>query len=55
MENPLAERESPTTTHLYIETDLAMKENAPAKTQEPGSQALRFYAPDALIQFLKDL
>ena len=55
MENALAERESPTTTHLYVEADLAMKDDAPARIQEPGSQALRFYAPDALIQFLKDL
>lgn len=47
--------ESPTTTHMYVEADLAMKEKALAKLQEPTSKTHRYQAPDALIQFLKDL
>ncbi len=47
--------ESPTTTHLYVEADLAMKEKALGKLQEPDARTPRYQAPDALMQFLKDL
>jgi len=47
--------ESPTTTHMYVEADLAMKEKALAKLQEPASPTPRYQAPDTLIQFLKAL
>ena len=47
--------ESPTTTHMYVEADLAMKEKALGKLQESDAQTPRYRAPDALIQFLKDL
>ncbi len=47
--------ESPTTTHMYVEADLAMKEKALAKLQEPTSPTPRYQAPDTLIQFLKSL
>ena len=47
--------ENPTTTHMYVEADLAMKEKALGKLQEPDAQTPRYRAPDALIQFLKDL
>jgi len=47
--------ESPTTTHMYVEADLAMKEKVLGKLQEPDAQTPRYQAPDALLQFLKTL
>ena len=47
--------ESPTTTHHYVEADLAMKERALAKLHEPGVKSQRYRAPDSLIDFLKTL
>ncbi len=47
--------ERPTTTHMYVEADLTMKELALARLQEPGAKIHRYQAPDALIQFLKTL
>jgi site-specific recombinase XerD len=47
--------ENPTTTHQYIEADLAMKQRALAKLQEPDTAAPRYRAPDSLIAFLKTL
>ncbi len=47
--------ESPDTTHLYIEADLAMKERALAKLQDPPSTAFRFRASDRLLAFLDGL
>ena len=47
--------ESPTTTHQYIEADLAMKERALAKLQEPDAAVRRYRAPDSLMKFLKTL
>jgi site-specific recombinase XerD len=47
--------ESPTTTHHYVEADLAMKERALARLQEPETQIHRFHAPDSLLAFLKSL
>lgn len=47
--------ESPSTTHMYVEADLAMKESALARLQEPDAQTPRYQAPDALLQFLKTL
>ena len=47
--------ESPVTTHLYIEADLAMKEQALATLHEPDATIQRYRAPDALIDFLKTL
>lgn len=47
--------ESPTTTHQYIEADLAMKERALAKLHEPDTALKRYRAPDTLIEFLKTL
>jgi len=47
--------ESPKTTYLYLEADLAMKERALARLQQPEMQPLRYSAPDSLIQFLKTL
>jgi site-specific recombinase XerD len=47
--------ESPTTTHLYVEADLAMKDRALAKLQEPDTKLRRYHAPDSLLNFLKTL
>lgn len=47
--------ESPTTTHQYVEADLAMKQRALAKLQEPDSAVPRYRAPDSLMEFLKTL
>jgi site-specific recombinase XerD len=47
--------ESPVTTHHYVEADLAMKERALARLQEPEAKNQRYRAPDSLIAFLKTL
>lgn len=47
--------ESPATTHQYVEADLAMKERALARLQEPEARIQRYRAPDSLIEFLKTL
>ncbi len=47
--------ESPTTTHQYVEADLAMKEKALACLQDPGVPARRFKATESLLEFLKNL
>jgi site-specific recombinase XerD len=47
--------ESPTTTHHYVEADLAMKERALARLQEPTEKKHRYHASDSLIEFLKTL
>lgn len=47
--------ESPATTHQYIEADLAMKEQALARLQEPEAKLRRYRAPDSLIDFLRTL
>jgi integrase len=47
--------ESPTTTHQYVEADLAMKERALARLKEPDQKIKRYRAPDSLLEFLKTL
>ena len=47
--------ESPTTTHRYVEADLAMKEKALARLQAPDTKMSRYKAPDALMRFLQTL
>lgn len=47
--------ESPTTTHHYVEADLAMKERALARLQEPEEKIQRYRASDSLLDFLKAL
>lgn len=47
--------ESPVTTHHYVEADLAMKERALARLNEPDAKIQRYRAPDSLIDFLKTL
>ena len=47
--------ESMTTTHRYVEADLAMKRTALARLQEPGIETARYHPPDALMRFLQEL
>lgn len=47
--------ESATTTHRYVEADLAMKEKALARLQPPNAKRHRYRPPDALMQFLQAL
>ena len=49
--------EDTATTHLYVEADLAMKEAALRRMQDPGSaaQPIRFTAEDSLLAFLEAL
>lgn len=45
--------EDPATTHLYVEADLAMKEAALKRLQDPGAGPVRFKATDPLLAFLE--
>jgi site-specific recombinase XerD len=48
--------ESTTTTHRYVEADLAMKEKALARLQEPQTTICGYHtSDDALMQFLQSL
>lgn len=47
--------ESTTTTHRYVEANLAMKEKALARLEAPDTKLRRFCAPDALMHFLQTL
>ena len=47
--------ESPVTTHMYVEANLAMKERALVKLQEPDCKVRRYRAPDTLLKFLQTL
>jgi len=47
--------ESPSTTHLYVEADLAMKQRALAKLPAAAGGSLRYQPSDKLLQFLEGL
>lgn len=47
--------ENPSTTHHYVEADLAMKDQALQRMQEPHLKQGRYRAPDQLLEFLKGL
>jgi site-specific recombinase XerD len=47
--------ESPTTTHMYLEADLSMKERALKRLQPPDTGPPRYRPPDRLMQFLQSL
>jgi site-specific recombinase XerD len=47
--------ESTTTTHRYVEADLAMKEKALASLHAPDTKLRRYCAPDSLMRFLQAL
>jgi integrase/recombinase XerD len=47
--------ESPSTTHMYIEADLSMKERALQRLQPAGVKSTHYKPPDQLMQFLAAL
>jgi integrase/recombinase XerD len=47
--------EDPSTTHQYLEADLAMKEAALGRVEEPEQNLRRFHANDRLLAFLETL
>lgn len=47
--------ESPATTHMYVEADLAMKERALRSVQAPQSTPVRYHPPDHVLEFLQSL
>src|SRR5271166_4107166 len=47
--------ETTTTTHRYVEANLAMKEKALARIQEPDTKMSRYQPPDDLTKFLQAL
>jgi len=47
--------ESISTTHMYIEADLAMKQKALNKLHAPERQPHVYRAPDRLLEFLRAL
>lgn len=47
--------ESPVTTHMYIEADLALKEKALKTIQEPKNKSYRYHPSDSLLRFLDSL
>jgi site-specific recombinase XerD len=47
--------ESTTTTHRYVEADLAMKAKALGRLEAPDTNMRRYRAPDSLMRFLQTL
>jgi len=47
--------ESPVTTHMYVEADLAMKERALARLRQPEIKQARYRPPKGLMEFLTSL
>lgn len=47
--------ESPSTTHMYVEADIAMKERALRRIQSPAVGAVRYRPSDRVLQFLQSL
>jgi site-specific recombinase XerD len=47
--------ESPSTTHMYVEADLAMKERALARLKQPEVKQARYRPPKGLLDFLRSL
>lgn len=47
--------ESPSTTHMYVELDLAMKERALERLEAPEVRLTRYRASDDLMRFLQAL
>lgn len=47
--------ESPSTTHMYVEADLAMKERALARMKQPEVKQARYRPPKAMLEFLRSL
>jgi site-specific recombinase XerD len=47
--------ESPSTTHMYVQADLTMKERALARLRPPEVTQARYKPPKALLEFLREL
>ena len=47
--------ESPASTRPYLHADMALKEQALARTTQPGAVPGRYSAPDSLLAFLSQL
>ena len=47
--------ESTITTHRYVEADLAMKEKALARLQEPDTIPCSYHAANELMRFLQSI
>jgi len=47
--------ESPSTTHMYVEADLAMKERTLARLKPPDIKPARYRPPPTLLKFLQSL
>jgi site-specific recombinase XerD len=47
--------ESPSTTHLYIEADLSMKQRALNRLQPAKTGGFRYRPPEQLLRFLESL
>ncbi|PJC75360.1 MAG: integrase, partial [Syntrophobacterales bacterium CG_4_8_14_3_um_filter_49_14] len=47
--------ESPVTTHMYVEADLTMKEQALKRIQDPSLESVRYQAKDTVLAFLESL
>ena len=47
--------ESPSTTHIYVEADLSMKEQALRSVQPISTARFRYRPPDRVLQFLQSL
>ncbi|MBB5420665.1 tyrosine-type recombinase/integrase [Paraburkholderia atlantica] len=47
--------ESPSTTHMYVEADLAMKQRTLARLKQPEARPAVYRPPKALLAFLKSL
>ncbi len=47
--------ESPATTHIYVEADLKMKEEALKLVQPPSAKQVRYKPPTGLLRFLQGL
>jgi site-specific recombinase XerD len=47
--------ENPSTTHMYIEADLSMKERALQRLQPAGVKSTHYRPPDQLMKFLANL
>jgi len=47
--------EDPATTRIYLHADMALKEQAIARTAPPGTPAGRYQPPDRLLAFLSQL
>ncbi len=52
---PWLGHESPSTTHIYVEADLKMKEAALKLVQPPNVKQVRYKPPEGLLRFLQGL